>query len=178
MPRLLTIAFLLLCRYGIAQVKNTSYTNTSGEKVLRHEILLDASLQTAWDWCTKDELLSKWAAPKVHMELRTGGYRVANYDATKPLTDSSSIVLPLISFLDKELMVFKINLNKNFPEAARTTDGNLYFIFQFKKISEKKTAITGSMLGWGEGPDWEKTYQFFVEGNKWTFEQLVKNFKE
>lgn len=159
-----------------AQVVTTSYVNSAGEKVLRQELVLPVGLQKAWDYCTVDSLLQKWAAPRVHMELRAGGYRSASYNKDLQGVDSNAIVLPLVCFLDKELLVLKINLNGNFPESVQKTDDHLCFIFRFQSIDTTHTRITGSMVGWGKGPDWDKTYDFFERGNRWTFEQLLKVF--
>ena len=86
-------------------VKNTSYLTASGEKVLRLEIVLPVSVQEAWQLFTKDDQLKKWIAPLAHIELRTGGYIVTNYDKNKSLTDSSSIKLGIINYIEKELML-------------------------------------------------------------------------
>ena len=31
------------------------------------------------------------------------------------------------------------------------------------------------MIGWGQGDDWDKAYAFFVKGNTWTYEELLKS---
>jgi hypothetical protein len=33
------------------------------------------------------------------------------------------------------------------------------------------------MIGWGEGKDWDKAYEFFVRGNEWTYKELLKVIK-
>jgi hypothetical protein len=32
------------------------------------------------------------------------------------------------------------------------------------------------MVGFGEGADWDKTYDFFLKGNNWTFEKLMDHY--
>ena len=81
-------------------IKNTSYKNQSGEKVLRLECVLPVSLTDAWKLFTIDEKLKKWIAPLAHIELKAGGYIITNYDKSKSLTDSSPIKLPITSFID------------------------------------------------------------------------------
>src|SRR6185312_9294437 len=76
-------------------LKNTSYQNLSGEKVLRLECMLPVSLSEAWKLFTTDEKLKKWIAPLAHIELKAGGYIITNYDKSKSLSDSSSIKLPI-----------------------------------------------------------------------------------
>jgi hypothetical protein len=91
-------------------VKNTSYLNHSSEKVLRLEIILPVDLFAAWKLFTTDENLKKWMALLAHIELKSGGYIITNYDNTKTLSDISSIKLPIMSFIDNELIVLKVNL--------------------------------------------------------------------
>lgn len=96
----LILSFVTL--YGQSQtLKNTSYINNSGEKVLRFECLLPNNLTQAWEFFTSDDKLKKWISPLAHVELKSGGYILTNYDSLKSLTDSSSIRLPIISFIDK-----------------------------------------------------------------------------
>jgi hypothetical protein len=158
-------------------LENTSYKNQSGERVLRLEITVPIDVTTAWRLFTSDEKLKKWIAPLAHIELKTGGYIVTNYDSTKKLSDSSSIILPIINFIDNELIVLKVNLNHYFSKTVRDSDENLQEIIQFKKIDNNNTKIISSMVGWKEGSDWDKTYDFFVKGNEWTYKELLKNYQ-
>lgn len=172
------VFFSVLTFYLQAQtVENTSYKNQSGEKVLRLEITLPVDLTSAWQLFTTDDKLKKWMAPVAHIELKAGGSIVTNYDSTKTLSDSSSIHLPIIGFIDNELLVLKVLLNNHFPEEVRNTDQNLQEFIQFIKIDDSHTKIVSSMIGWGNGSDWDKTYNFFVKGNEWTYQELLKNCK-
>ncbi len=157
-------------------VLNTSYVNQSGEKVLRLEAVLPVDITTAWKLFTTDEKLKKWIAPLAHIELKTGGCIITNYDTTKSLTDSSCIKLPILSFIDKELLVLKVNLNGNFAQSVRNEDGQLQEIIQFKEIGKNQTKIISSMTGWVTGNDWDKTYVFFTKGNEWTYRELLKQY--
>ena len=112
-----------------------------------------------------------------HIELRSGGYIITNYDSTKQLSDSSSIKLPITGFIDNELLILKVMLNNNFAKNVRDSDENLQEIIQFKKVGDQQTQIISSMTGWGKGSDWDKTYEFFVRGNEWTYRELLKNYK-
>jgi Activator of Hsp90 ATPase homolog 1-like protein len=168
---------LFLSLYSAGQsVKNTSYKNESGEKVLRLETILPMGISAVWQLFTTDEMLKTWLAPVAHIELKTGGYILTNYDSTKTLTDKSSINSTIINFLTNEMLTLKINLNNNFPRSVIDADGNLQHIIQLFKIDSKHTKIVSSMVGFGEGPDWDKTYDFFLKGNDWTFKELVSHY--
>lgn len=176
----ITLAFFILIsvRAHSQELKNTSYINQSGEKVLRLEVMLPVDITSAWQLFTNDEKLKKWIAPVAHIELKAGGYIMTNYDNSKDLSDSSSIQLPIISFIDKELLVLKVILNGNFAESVRASDKDLQEIIQFKAVDDHHTQIISSMIGWGKSVDWDKTYSFFVTGNEWTYKELLKNYKD
>jgi uncharacterized protein YndB with AHSA1/START domain len=179
MKKLFALIFFLISTV-VAQsqtLKNTSYQSQAGEKVLRLEFALPINAAEAWKLFTTDEKLKKWIAPLAHIELKSGGYILTNYDKSKSLSDISSIKLPITSFIDNELLVLKVILNDNFVKAVRDTDKNLQEVIQFVKVGDKQTKIVSSMIGWGTGPDWDKAYTFFVKGNEWTYKELIKNYK-
>ena len=115
-------------------------------------------------------------APVAQIQLKTGGYIITNYDIAKSLTDSSCIKLPVLSFIDKELLVLKDNLNGNFAQSVRNEDGQLQEIIQFKETGKNKTKIISSITGWGTGNDWDKTYDFLAKGKEWTYRELLKQY--
>jgi uncharacterized protein YndB with AHSA1/START domain len=168
--------FMTLALYS-QTLKNTSYINQTGERVLRLEMDLPINLSETWKLFTTDEKLKKWIAPLVHIELRSGGYMITNYDTSKSLSDSSSIKLPITSYIENEILVLKVILNNHFSENVRDSDENLQEVIQFIKVGNNHTKIVSSMIGWGTGTDWDKTYDFFVKGNEWTYQQLLMNYK-
>lgn len=127
--------------------KKTSYKNQSGEKVLRLECTLPISLKETWKLFTTDEKIQKWIAPLAHIELKSGGYIITNYDKSKSLSDSSSIKLPIINFIDNEILVLKVILNDNFVKSDRENDANLKEVIQFIKVDNKHTKVVSSLIG-------------------------------
>lgn len=159
------------------EVKNTSYVSSVGEKVLRLEFIIPVEKREAWNLFTTADGWKKWATPVVSMDFRVGGYILTNYDKNKTVNDSGTIRLPIINYLEEEMITLKVILdNEAFPQKIRQEDENLQEIIQFIDLGEKKTKIISSMIGWGIGQEWDKTYQFFAQGNEWTYKQLVKLF--
>ena len=102
---------------------------------------------------------------------------MTNYDKTKSLSDSSSIKLNIINYVEREILTFKVDLNDQFSKKTQNEDENLQEIIQFEYVSPNETKIISSMIGWGQGEEWVKTYDFFVKGNIWTYEGLRKLYK-
>ena len=164
------------CAGAHGQVVNTSHQTQSGEKVLRFEFIIPLSKQEAWNLFTTDKELEKWIAPKAHIELKNGGYILTNYNKDKSLADTSSIRLGIINYLEGQLLTLKVELNNHFSKKLQEEDVNLQELIQFEEVEPGKTKIVSSMIGWGNGDDWKKTYNFFEKGNEWSYKELLKLF--
>lgn len=173
LPLLCLLSYVALAQ----EVRNTSYTTSTGEKVLRHEFILPVDKNVAWELLTTADGWKKWAAPVVSFDLKVGGLILTNYDKNKTVNDSGTIRLPIINYLEGEMITLKVNLNENFSEKVRKEDENLQEIIQIKDLGNKKTKVVSSMIGWGKGTEWDKVYDFFTKGNIWSYEQLTKLFK-
>lgn len=173
---LLTIAFGHLIFNLNAQVHNTSYVTQYGEKVLQLSITVPININDTWNLFTTDEGLKKWIAPVAKIDMKIGGSIKTNYDPNKSLDDSTSIKLDIINYIEYEMLTLKVNLNNSFPPEAKREDKNLQEILQFVKVDDNKTKIISSMVGWGQGTHWDKTYSFFEKGNEWTYKELLKLF--
>lgn len=178
MRKTLFVIVLIICSsFTHAQkIKNTSYVTKTGEKVLRLEMIVPVDKAKAWELFTTDAQLKKWIAPSAHIELRTGGYILTNYDSSKSLSDSTSIKLAIINYIEEELLTLKVKLNNNFPASTRNEDENLQEIIQFENAGNGNTKLISSMVGWGKRTDWDKVYKFFEKGNTWTYEEMNKLF--
>jgi hypothetical protein len=159
------------------QIENNSYVNSSGEKVLRFSFIVPLEKKQAWEYFTVDEKLATWISPVVHIDLKCGGYMVTNYDKNKSLSDSTSIRLGIPAYLQDEMLILKVELNNFFTRKVQEEDTNLQEVIQFESVAQGKTKITSSMIGWGMGEDWDKTYDFFAKGNEWSYQQLLKIFQ-
>jgi uncharacterized protein YndB with AHSA1/START domain len=155
-------------------VRNTSYVTRSGERVLRIETVVPVSIENVWRAWTAPQELSKWIAPVVAIDLRIGGTISTNYDQKAAVGSAGTIRLPIINYIEKQLITLKVNLNEKFPKSTRDEDRNLQEIVQIVDLGDSKTKIVSSMVGWGTGKDWDQTYDFFARGNEWTYRELAK----
>lgn len=160
---------------GIAQqVHNTSYSTATGERVLRLEAIVPAPIESVWGAWTTQEGLKSWIAPVVAVDFRVGGTISTNYDSKSRIGDAGTIKLPILNYIEKQLITLKVNLNDKFPSRVRDEDQNLQEIVQIIDLGGGKTKLISSMVGWGTGKEWDETYAFFARGNEWTYQQFTK----
>lgn len=156
-------------------VRNTSYVTSTGERVLRLEMILPVDAAQAWKLFTTEEGWKKWATPVVSIDFKTGGQIRSHYDKTKSIGDAGTIHLPILNYIEGELLTLKVILSDaSFSEKLRREHGNLQEIIQFVEAGPGKTRIVSSMIGWGNGPEWDQCYEFFARGNEWTYKQLAR----
>lgn len=182
--RLLAAVWLVVCcqtglpnlsaRDDTPTVRNTSYVTKTGERVLRIETVVPASVEQVWQAWTTQNGLQKWIAPVANIDLRVGGNISTNYNAKARIGDPGTIVLPIVNYLDNQLIVLKVELNDTFPKRVRNEERNLQEIVQIVDAGNARTKIISSMVGWGTGQEWNETYDFFTRGNEWTYKQLAK----
>lgn len=158
------------------EVRNTSYATSTGEKVLRLELVIPADKKEVWRLFSTAEGWKKWAAPVVSMDFKTGGQILTHYDKSKTVADPGTIRLRILNYLEGEMITLRVKLTESFPPQVRQEDENLQEIIQFVDLGKGKTKIISSMIGWGKGADWDKAYEFFARGNEWTFKELKKLF--
>jgi len=182
MRRILASTILLLAvfaqsvsRAAAQDVRNTSYVTKSGERVLRIEAVVPASTESVWKAWTDPQQLSKWIAPVVAIDLKTGGTISTHYDQKATIGNHGTIQLPIVNYVEEQLITLKVNLNDKFPKQVRDEDRNLQEIVQIVDLGGGKTEVVSSMVGWGTGKDWDQTYDFFARGNEWTYRQFAKS---
>jgi uncharacterized protein YndB with AHSA1/START domain len=148
-------------------VSDTSFTTSTGERVLQQEIIVDATLEEVWKSWTTSEGLRTFVAPVIAVEIKTGGDWFANYKLGAKVGDSGTIHNTVLNYLPMEMLSIKIGLTDIFPKELRDAD-TLFSVLTFKDLGHNKVKVIESIVGWKSGPDWDKTYEFFRRGDAMT----------
>ena len=159
-------------------IMNSSFIAANEERFLQFEIILNTTIAETWKLIATEEGIKKWMAPVAILDLRIGGMLKTNYNETAKIDDKGTITLGIISYIPSEILTYKITLNELFAEKCRKEDKNLQHIIQLKSLGENKTKIISTMVGWGQGKEWDEAYTFFEKGNEWTFQKLLKSLKK
>jgi|SRR5579871_1232015 len=159
------------------QVKNSSFTAPSGERVLRHEVVVNGALADVWRTLTTSEGLMTFMAPAVHMELKTGGVFESNYRVGAKIGDPGTIHNQVLNYVPMEMFSIKVGLTEQFPQRPREA-GTLFAVLTLKSAGANQVLVTESMLGWREGEDWDQVYKLFDRGNSYTLAELARRFEQ
>jgi uncharacterized protein YndB with AHSA1/START domain len=162
----------------VKYVKETSYVAASGERVLRHEVEVDIPVANAWDLFASQEGGKTWMAPQFTLELKTGGKWWANYSATAAPDGPGWIKNTVLSYVPQKLITVKLNLLPGVFPKGPVEEGTLFCVIEFKDLGNGKTLVTDTLVGFGQGKEWDWVYNFFKNGNRYVFGQYVRRIKE
>jgi hypothetical protein len=158
-----------------AKVANTSYVAPNGDRVLRHEVDIPASLADTWTAMSTSEGLRSFIAPVALLELKSGGCFCTNYTPGTKIGDPGTIQNRVLSYIPRQMLSAKINLVDIFPPQPRA-ENTLFLVMEFSERDPHTTHVKASLLGFGSGEEWDKVYKFFDGGNAYTFGQMYKRF--
>lgn len=150
-----------------AQVTNTSYVLAGGERVLRHEIVLDAALARVWKGFTTPEEMRHFIAPVIAVDFRPGGIWEASYDPDGKIGAPGNIQNEVLSLVPEKMLSMRIKAAPPrfpHPEVAKA----VWTVIWFEDIGGAKTRVTIEMLPWKSGPESDLLYGFFDAGNEVT----------
>ncbi len=159
---------------GAADVTLTMPRSAAGEPIVRVETILRQPPEVAWRWFATEAGLRCWAAPVVKLDLRIGGSLLTHYDPKASIGAPGTIALGIVNYVDAEFLTYQVKLTDAFPATVRADDGRLQEVVRFERLPDGGTRIIATMLGWGTGPDWDKTVAFFGRGNEYTYQALVR----
>jgi uncharacterized protein YndB with AHSA1/START domain len=154
-----------------APVRLTSYVSASGDRVLRHEVDVDAPASAVWQAFTTSAGLRGFAAPVAAIDLRLGGIWEASYDPKGHLGDAANIINEVISYVPERMLSIRV---------ARTPPGfahgdvakAVWTVIEIADLGQNRSRVSTSMCGWRAGADWDAVYAFFEQGNTIVAERL------
>ena len=159
------------------EVTNTSYTAPDGMRVLRHELIVDASKDAVWKAFTTSEGWTSWAVPVAFVDFRRGGTIETSYDPNAKAGDPANIRHQVLSYLPGEMLSIRvIQTPPQFP-FQELMDG-MWAVFTFEDVGEGRTKVTSAGAGYLEGEGYDTLYDFFETGNATSLQQLQQMLRE
>jgi uncharacterized protein YndB with AHSA1/START domain len=159
-----------------AKGTDTSFLAPNGERVLREEIVVPATLQEVWAAVSTSAGLRTFVAPVTEVEMKTGGHYYTNYNPGAKIDDPGTIYNTVLTYVPLEMVGIKVKLGTAiFPKSVADAD-TLFAVMTMKDLGGGQVRVTETMVGWQSGEDWDKVYKFFQTGNAYVLGQLYKRF--
>jgi uncharacterized protein YndB with AHSA1/START domain len=158
------------------RVQITTGRLDTGERILRHQALINAGLKQVWEAFTTSQGLMSFAAPFVNLDFRVGGTWESSYERDAQPGDPANIINEILSYLPMEMLSIRIKQTPpGFPHPE--IGKQLWTVNQFEACDKRRTQVTTTMLGWQEGPEWEEVFEMFKRGNALTLGWLYERFE-
>lgn len=137
---------------------------------------IPAPQSEVWQAWTSAAGCKSFFAPDCKLELRIGGAYEMYFDKDAPVGDWGGEGCVILALEPERMLSFTWNAPPEFPAIRQQ---KTHVVVRLHAIAEKKTLVTLSHDGWGEGEDWQQVREYFVRAwGKIVLPRLVKRFSE
>jgi uncharacterized protein YndB with AHSA1/START domain len=147
----------------------------AAERAIDKQVVLNATLDQAWDaWTTREGIVG-FFAPDAKVEPRVGGAFQVYMDPGAPAGSKGADDMRFMALQPKKMLSFDWNAPPSLPEArAQRT----FVVVRFEPLSNQQTRITLHHTGWGDGGEWDKAYAYFDKAWGNVLANLGKRFDQ
>ena len=143
-------------------------------KIIRNSSVVNSPIDTIWWKWTTHEGLKTFFGEDNKISLTIGGPFEIYFSMDAPEGERGSEGCRVLSYLPKEILSFSWNSPPSFP-GIRKGDYHTWVVVSFKSLGMNRTEITLCHLGWPEGGDWDKVYDYFDKAWPRVLEWLEKS---
>jgi uncharacterized protein YndB with AHSA1/START domain len=131
---------------------------SAGTRVLTTEIEVKAPVEKAWSAWTTPEGIKTFFAPGCNIEPRVdGAYDILFYPDGKP-GERGAEGMRVLSFEPMRRFAFTWNAPPFLPDIRRQ---RTMVIVELEPNGAGRTRVRFTQMGWGDGPNWDKAYEYF-----------------
>ncbi|HEY1707788.1 MAG TPA: SRPBCC domain-containing protein [Rhizomicrobium sp.] len=146
-------------------VKDHSFTDADGHRVLRETIVVKASLDSVWKAYTTDAGFMRWAAPVAHITPGNNGMMESALEDGGKIGDPGNVLNRIDVYLPDSLIVFH---NEHVPAGGPmdpATFASLRSMLAFEPAGDGFTRVTQTVIGFGESAKYDDLYRHLRDGN-------------
>jgi uncharacterized protein YndB with AHSA1/START domain len=148
----------------------------AGDRVLRGEATLEAPVQDVWNAWTTEDGIRTFFAPDAHVDLQVDGLYEVFFDPSAPPGQRGADGMRILVVEPTKRFVFTWNAPLDQPEVRRQ---RTVVTLDFAPIGEGRTRLRMTHSGWGEGPEWDRAYEYFDQAwNHFVLPNLKRRFEE
>jgi len=127
-------------------------------RVLTTEFEVNAPVEKIWNAWTTREGIKTFFAPDGKVELRVDGAYEMYFNLDAQPGERGGEGMRILGLEPLRRFAFTWNAPPTIPE---TRGQRTMVILEFEKKDARRTLVRFTHLGWGEGPSWDETYEYF-----------------
>lgn len=145
----------------------------AAERALDKSVVVNATLDQAWEaWTTREGIVS-FFAPDAQVEARPGGPFHIYMDPGGAPGMKGADDMRVLAVQPKKMLSFDWNAP---PHLAEARQQRTVVIVRFEPLTEKTTRVSLYHVGWGDGGQWDQTYAYFDRAWSGVLGNLQKRF--
>lgn len=148
---------------GPGAVKDSSFTDQAGARLLQQSIVVDAPAATVWKALTDEASYRQWVAPTSYVDFRIGGSVGTAFRPTWRPGEPVDLKQEIVGYIPERLIVFRNVQAPPLPGAALYP--KLSVVIELRPAGEGRTQVVLSQVGYGAGADFDALYGFFKSHN-------------
>lgn len=150
-----------------------AFHSFAAEKAIDREVIVPAKVEAVWQAWTTSEGIKTFFAPDARVELRVDGpFEVyINPYAAPGMKGADN--MRIIGFQPQRMLSFTWNAPPHLPEARAN---RTVVVLRFEPVGDSQTRVTLHHIGWGEGGEWDKAYDYFGQAWPNVLASLQKRF--
>lgn len=145
----------------------------AAERSIDKEVVINASVDEAWDaWTTRDGIVS-FFAPEAKIEARVGGAFHVYIDPLAEPGSKGADDMRFMALQPKKMLSFDWNAPPSLAEARMQ---RTFVVLRFEALESKQTRVKLHHTGWGDGGEWDKAFAYFDRAWGSVLANLKKRF--
>lgn len=125
------------------------------ERVVKAEIIVNASLDAVWETWTTEAGIKTFFAPACKVEPRVYGAFEMYFNPNGERGGEGNLILAL---QPKNMLAFTWNAPPHLPNVRQQRTS---VVVRFKRLEDGQTKVSLTESGWGEGEEWDKAFAYF-----------------
>lgn len=130
----------------------------AAERALDKQVVVKATPAQVWAAWTTREGITSFFAPEAEIEARVGGAFHIHIDPLAAPGSRGADDMRYMALQEPRMLSFDWNAPPSLPEARRQ---RTFVVLRFEPVSATETRVSLHHTGWGDGGEWDKTYQYF-----------------
>jgi uncharacterized protein YndB with AHSA1/START domain len=161
--------FFLSCVVAVT-VAQTAHAQ---ERVLRNSIVIRTTVEKAWQAMATSEGMKAWSVHDAQIEMKMMGKYYTHYSGK--VGDPGTITNLILSYVPNRMFVIKLGYPSNFavpdetgkrvplPEVVKAD--TVFSVAEFEDLGNGSVRVSGTMVGFQPGREWDLLYNFFSRAN-------------
>jgi uncharacterized protein YndB with AHSA1/START domain len=148
---------------------------TAAERAIDKQVVVNATLDQAWQaWTTREGIVA-FMAPDAKIEPRVGGAFQIYFDPLAAAGEKGADDMRFMALQPKKMLSFDWNAPPSLPEARAQRS---FVVVRFEPVGERQTQVTLHHTGWGSGGEWDQAYTYFDRAWGSVLANLQKRFDQ